>query len=44
LISFENSVYITKLEIRAHFYQAKGGATFSDVQKMEKTWEYLSCE
>ena len=31
LISFENSVYITKLEIRAHFYQAKGGATFSVV-------------
>jgi len=29
LISFENSVYITKLEIRAHFNQAKGGVMFS---------------
>jgi len=31
LVSFENSIYITKLEIPAHFYQAKGGATFSVV-------------
>ena len=38
MISFENSVYITKLEIRVHFYQAKGGAKFSVVpEKWRRT-------
>jgi len=30
---FENSVYITKVEIRAHYYQAKGGTMFSVVSE-----------